>query len=113
MVRIYFVTSEYKVFDRVLGWRKDLAGGPDALVQATMDVIDDFCQPKPPDAPAGPKNVVLRAKILSVIHGADCDGASDEQRCIRVLFQTGRLPMMKRIGDRREARWLFVFDGFW
>jgi hypothetical protein len=75
-----------------------MAGGSTNLVKATMDVIDEFCTVSPPSGIGRAIDLGLKAKIQSVIHGADVDGAFDEQRCIRELFTSGKLPMMKRIG---------------
>jgi hypothetical protein len=102
LVRIYFVTDTYQVYDRVLGWRKDLEGGAKSLVSATMSIIDDFCTPCPPGLAKSELDRSLKAKIRDVVHGADVDGGADEQLCIRTLHSSGELPNMVRVGSLRK-----------
>ncbi len=98
LIRLYFVTDDYRVYDRVLGWKKDFEGGASGLLAATSQAIDDFCTISPPGLPRQPLDLALKTKTKQITHGADVDGAFDEQRCIRDLQKTGVLPNMVRVG---------------
>ncbi len=63
-----------------------------------MGVIRDFCTIAPPGQTPCRMDVALRTKLVNVIHGSDCDGAADEQRCSKDLQSLGHLPNMRRFG---------------
>ncbi len=75
-----------------LGWKRDFGFGADALRAATMEGITTFCSiPKPGRDGDGTLDQALFDHIRLVCHGADCDGAGDEQACLRKLQESGHM----------------------
>ena len=54
-----------------------------------MSCLTDFCTVSPPGQPKLPMDKELFDHVKQITHGFDMDGESAEQKCTKLLFETG------------------------